>query len=263
MLVLLSLNKSAHGQCLNNRIIFQAGEKLTYNVAYNLGVIYVDAGKVSFEVKDDVYAGKKVFHFYSYGNSLPSYDWFFKVKDIWEAYSDTAKIQPYYFKRNSSEGGYNVNNSYWYDYENKKIYSQSENTNKAMVKDTFQLKPCTFDLVSALYYVRNLDFSKYKPNEKINLSLIVDNEIYPDLYMRFLGKEEITLHSGVKYLCYKVKPNLVAGTMFSGGEKMTVWISTDGNNVPILIEAEVIVGSIKAEIEKTIGLKKPLLTNTK
>ncbi len=251
----------ANGQCVQSDFAFQTGDKLVYNVAYNLGFIWVDAGIVSFEVKSAFYKGKKVFHFFSEGKSLPAYDWFFKVRDVWQAYSDTSSIKPYVFKRNSSEGGYNVDNAYWFDYKKNKIYTSSENTNKKLEKDTFNLQPCLLDLVSSLYYVRNLDYTKYKYNDKIGLKFIVDNEIFDDLYARYLGVEIIELHDGRKFKCHKIRPYLVEGTMFTGGEDMTVWISTDGNNVPILVEAQVLVGSIMAELVEVKGLKYPLNPN--
>jgi len=244
----LVLNISSKAQCRENNKVFDFGERLDYAVSYNWGIIYLDAGNVYFEVRDTSYNGKKCYLFKSFGRSLESYDWFFRVRDTWQSICDTNQIQPYWFNRNSFEGNYWANNTYSYDYQTKKIYSWSANSNKKLERDTFQLQNCLFDLMTGLYYFRNLDFSKYKVNDKINLRFIIDNEIYPNLYARFLGKEKITLSSGKTYECFKLSPYLVKGTIFKGGEGMKVWISTDGRNIPILIEAEILVGYIKAEL---------------
>jgi len=259
VLILLFLNLSTLGfaQCGGKNFAYKVGEKIDYNIAYSLGFIWVDAGKVSFEVKRAYYRGKPVLHFYSFGTSLPNYDWFFRVRDVWESYSDTCCIKPYYFYRNSEEGSYRARDKYWYDYEHQKVYVETQNSNKSLLLDTLQIMPCLLDLMSGIYYVRNVDFGKLKINDKIDLQFILENEVFDKLYARYLGLEEITLHDGQKYMCYKIRPYLVEGTIFEGGEKMSVWISSDGNNVPILVEAEVLVGSIKAEVQKVSGLKYP------
>ncbi len=258
-LMLVVSVKANYAQCGKHTFVFREGEKLSYKVSYNWGLIYLDAGKVSFEVGKTIFQGKKVFHFYSLGSSLPDYDWFFKVRDSWEAYSDTDAIRPLWFHRSSHEEGYDVENTYFFNHKNQKLYTWSKNTDKKLVRDTFNISPCLFDLITGLYYFRNLDFSSYKMNQKIALNFIIDNEIFPRLYARYLGIEEITLHNGTHLKCYKLKPYLVEGTIFSGGEEMTVWISTDGNNIPVLVEAKILVGSIKAELSDAKNLKHPLV----
>ena len=52
--------------------------------------------------------------------------------------------------------------------------------------------------------------------------------------------------SGKEYLCYKFSALLVEGTIFSGGEDMVVWITADANRVPVMVEAKILIGSIKA-----------------
>ena len=46
----------------------------------------------------------------------------------------------------------------------------------------------------------------------------------------------------------KFKPLLIKGTIFEGGEKMTVWVSDDGNRIPVRIESPISVGSIKVDM---------------
>jgi len=38
----------------------------------------------------------------------------------------------------------------------------------------------------------------------------------------------------------------VEGTIFRGGEDMLVWVSTDNRKIPIVVEAKILVGSVKA-----------------
>ena len=49
---------------------------------------------------------------------------------------------------------------------------------------------CVQDVLSSIYYARNIDFNKYKVNDKIPFTMFLDNEVY-NLYIRYLGKETI------------------------------------------------------------------------
>ncbi|MFX9703772.1 DUF3108 domain-containing protein, partial [Acinetobacter baumannii] len=79
------------------------------------------------------------------------------------------------------------------------------------------------------------DFTKYQIEDKIPFTMYLDNEIY-NLYIKYLGKETIKTKYG-KFNAIKFKPLLVKGTLFSGGEKMTVWVSDDPNHIPLRIES--------------------------
>jgi hypothetical protein len=46
--------------------------------------------------------------------------------------------------------------------------------------------------------------------------------------------------------------------MFKGGsDKLTVWLSNDKNQLPIMAEAELFLGSVKVIINRYEGLKHP------
>jgi len=51
---------------------------------------------------------------------------------------------------------------------------------------------------------------------------------------------------------------LVDGTIFKGGEGMTVWVTDDKNKIPVMVEAQILVGSVKAILTNATGLRYPL-----
>jgi hypothetical protein len=51
---------------------------------------------------------------------------------------------------------------------------------------------------------------------------------------------------------------LIKGTIFEGGELMTVWVSDDGNHVPLRIESPITVGSVKVDMMGYRNLRYPL-----
>ena len=56
---------------------FQAKEKLIYKIYYNLNFVWIPAGEVVFEVKDE----GDLYHLEVTGRTYPSYEWFYKVRD--------------------------------------------------------------------------------------------------------------------------------------------------------------------------------------
>ena len=233
---------------------FQSGEKLTFRGYYNWGFIWVAAGEVKLEVKNEAYEGKPAYKIEALGRSLKAFDWFFKLRDTICCYVDTTSLKPYYFDRKTNEGDYIARHEYWFDYGKDQIYSKIKKRQKPVKKDTIENKFISSDIVSVAYYTRNLDFSKYKKKDKIPLRMLIDNEVH-NLYIRYKGIEDVKLKSGEVYECLKFSPMLVKGHLFKGGEDMTIWVSNDMNRVPIMVEAKVLIGSVKGLLDSYEGLK--------
>ena len=181
--------------------------------------------------------GKPVYHVTGDGKTYSFFDNFFKVRDKYETYIDTATLQPLKFIRNVSEGSYKK-------YEN---VSFNKTAHTAITNSgVFKTPDCIQDVLSTMYYARNIDFDKMKPGDKIPFSMFLDNQVY-DLYIRYVGKETIKTKYG-KFRAIKIKPLLIKGTIFEGGEKMTVWISDDANHIPVRVESPISVGSVKVDM---------------
>ncbi|WP_235921017.1 DUF3108 domain-containing protein [Foetidibacter luteolus] len=231
---------------------FQAGELLTYNIFYSVVGIYVNAGNATFTTTLERVNNKPVYHVVGLGNSNSSYDWIFKVRDRYESYIDTATMRPLKFIRNVDEGGYKK-------YENVTFNAQ---TNTAVTNEgVFKVTNCIQDVISAIYYARNIDFNKYKVEDKIPFDMFLDNEVY-HLYIRYLGKETVKTKYG-KFKAIKFKPLLLKGTIFEGGEKMTVWVSDDDNHIPLRVESPITVGSVKVDMMRYQNLRHPLTSMIK
>jgi hypothetical protein len=226
---------------------FHAGESLSLIVFYNALGLYVNAGTANITVNSEKLFNKPVFHIVGTGSTNSKYDWIFKVRDRYETYIDTATLQPYKFIRNVNEGGYRK-------YENI-TFNQPANT-AITTQGVFKVPNCINDVVGAVYYARNIDFDKYKPGDRIPFFMFLDNEVY-NMYIRYEGKQTVKTRYG-KFRAIKFKPLLLKGTIFEGGEKMTVYVSDDANKIPLRIESPLLVGSVKADMMSYDNLRFPL-----
>ena len=80
---------------------------------------------------------------------------------------------------------------------------------------------------------------------------------YINMYIRYVGKETIKTKYG-KFNAIKFKPLLIKGTIFEGGEKMTVWVTDDANHIPVRIESPIVVGKVKIDMMSYENLRHPL-----
>jgi hypothetical protein len=107
-------------------------------------------------------------------------------------------------------------------------------------------------MISAFYYARTWDLSNLTVGQEFSMDLFMDNENWP-LKMKYVGKETIKIRNG-KYRCLKFQPMVQKGRIFKSNDDLNVWISDDGNHIPILVQAKILVGSIKMELSGYEGL---------
>ncbi|MFM2145558.1 MAG: hypothetical protein RL732_394 [Bacteroidota bacterium] len=239
--------RAGDGFCGITNTTFGSGESITYKVMYALAGAHFGAGEVTFSSQLEQLNNRPVYHLAGEGHTYPFYDPIFKVRDRYESYIDTATLQPYRFIRNVNEG----------DYKKFENVTFSQETNTAITNNgVFKTPVCIQDVLSAVYYARNINFDQHSPGDKIPFSIFLDNEVF-NMYIRYLGKEHIRTRYG-RFRTIKFKPLLIRGTIFEGGEKMTVWVSDDGNHVPVRVESPISVGAVKVDMIGYRNLRYPL-----
>jgi hypothetical protein len=237
-------NDSIYRAWTNNA--WQKGENLKYRVHYGL----VNAGEIEMKVEPQMatIGGRQVFHINAHGRSLSGFDWFFRVRDHYQSYIDAKAIQPLQFVKYMEEGTYRDSDFALFNYKVKKVSS----ARKGVVSFTGDVQ----DLVSAIYYARTLNVKNAKPGDLFPLQVYMDGVVY-DLQIRYVGREVINTDIG-KINAIKVVPMVVADRVFKEQEGLLLWVSDDENKVPLRVKAELLVGSVKADIISHSNLKHPL-----
>jgi len=228
-------------------VAFQPQEKISYTVYYNVIGIYVNAGTATFTTSDEKIQNTDVFHVVGEGSTNPKYDWIFKVRDRYESYFSATDLQPVKFVRNINEGKYKKHEEITFNHQ----------TNTAITNNgVYKVPENVQDVISIMYYARNINYDQYKSGDKIPFSMFLDDKVY-NMYIHYLGKETIKTKYG-KFKAIKLKPLLLKGSIFEGGEKMTIWITDDANHIPVRVESPIIVGSVKIDLMNYENLKYPI-----
>lgn len=247
-LLLFAAPPALHAQinCGNKNTAYQAGEKLAFKVYYNMGMVWVGAGLASFTTTMEKMNGRNVYHVVGDGKTLKSYEWFYKVRDRYETYIDAETLLPVKFYRNVNEGGFKFTNNVYFN----------QTTNKATsANGTFVVPQCVQDVLSSIFFARNIDYNSYPIGAKIPFSMFLDDQVYK-LSITYLGKEKITTKYGT-FKAIKIKPLLISGTIFKEGDQMTIWISDDANHIPLRVDSPILVGSIKVDLVDYDKLRNP------
>jgi len=234
--------------------VFKRGEFLKFKISYGL----LNAGFASLEIKPAAINNQNLYHVDGKGWTEGMVDYLFPVKDSYQTYFDPKTQQPVHFIRKIEEGGYIKDKEIFFDFQKleAKVVNHKHNSEKV-----FTLKKDVQDMVSALYYLRNMDLSNLKEEEIVTINLFFDEETTA-FQLRLKKREIISTKFGkVKTLVFK--PTVQLGRVFKEEENVTLWITDDENKIPIKIKAGIVIGSLKAELISYKGLSNmfPIIFN--
>jgi hypothetical protein len=241
-------NVLAKNKKVNNAYTY--GEKLTYRVHYGP----LDGGKAYFSVEPtpQIVNNRNTYYVKVHGKSAGLVDMMFKVKDEFESYIDQEALVPLKAIKKVKEGKYTDSDFIIFDHANKIASGKRGKT---------EIVTNTQDIISAIYYARSMDLTNAKPGDVFPVPFYLDGKTY-ELRFKFDGREVIKTNLGT-FKTIKVKPQLIEGRVFKDNDALTLWVTDDDNKIPLRVESDIFVGSIKADLEEYSGLKNALSSKIK
>lgn len=223
---------------------FKVGEKLTFDVKYG----FVTAGVATMAIpRMRRIVGRNVYDITFDVNSVPSFDWIYKVRDHYETFVDEEGIFPWRFEQHIREGSFSRDFSAFFDQRNGRAKTSG---------GEYKIPRYVNDIVSAFYYARTLDFTKLKVGDLIHLENFYKDTVY-NLDVKYLGKEQTTVPAGI-FNCIIVEPIVVKGGLFKSEGSIFVWLSDDNLKIPVKVKTKVVIGAIDAVLTSYQGLAGPL-----
>jgi hypothetical protein len=244
-----------HG-CGSKNVTFDTGEEIVYKIYYHMTPFWIPAGEVSFRVED---AGRD-YRFFVNAFTYKSYEWFYRGHYTFESYVEKRSLMPHVFLRTIEEKKFTRYNKYIFDQTRGKVTAWEGKSVQEAELSTHDVSPCMHDLISIIYYMRNMDFNTLKVGESIPIRIYIEGE-YP-LSVHILGIDEEKRIKGYgKLQTHEFSPEVIAGEVFNANSMMKVWVSADENKIPLMIESPVRIGKIKAVLESYSGLRHDLILN--
>jgi len=239
-----------------NHQAFKRGEVLEYKASYGI----IDAARATLTIKKDpVMIGKRsTYHVVGTGKSLGAFSWLFNVEDRYETFIDDRAMVPWVFLRRVHEGGFKMKRNIYFNQYKKtaKVKNLKDNSKKS-----YATIVNSQDLLSALYFARTVDLQNAIIGQEFMIPTFFDHENYP-MKIKFLGKDVVKTDLGT-FNCLRFVPLLQEGRVFKARESMTIWLSDDDNKVPIRLKTELLIGSIKLDLDSYSGLMAPLAVTKK
>jgi hypothetical protein len=225
--------------------VFKIGEELSYKLKYGI----LTGAEATLRVED---GGQKInghssYHISATGKTAGTFDVFYKVRNQYDSYIDKTTLLPYYYTENRREGGYRHTDNVTFNHQEGKVTAD---------KGTFPFKGKIFDFVSAYYFARNLDISQLKIGDKLDMPYFLEDGIHT-LSITYMGKEQVKCSMGT-FNCLKFNPTIIPGRIFKKDSKLYLWITDDGNRIPVKAHVGLVVGSVTMDLTGATGLKNPL-----
>ena len=236
---------------LSPAFLFSQNE-LPYNIgeysAFDISFGGITVGSAEMEVVEHTLIDNiSTFHIVGKARTALFFDWFFKVRDVYETYLDTAKILPIKFIRNIHEGGY----------EKQQWYNFNHLDSSVLTADTaYRIPYNSQDMLSALFYARTFNKESLKRTNSFFVPIFMDEENY-FLEVVYLGNDIVETKWGM-INCMVFKPKMQEGRVFEDGEQMKIWITDDANHLLMKVETKIWAGTIKANLVDYKELKYPL-----
>lgn len=225
-------------------IPYKVGEYSAFDVSF--GAIIV--GYAELEIVEKVLIDSvNTLHIVGKGKTAPFFDWFFKVRDVYETFLDTSNLLPIKFIRDINEGSYSKKQNYLFHHA-EGIVNHNDTSYKIPLNSQ--------DMLSALFYARTFNKEEIKKKKSFFVPIFMDEENY-FLEVLYLNNEVLETEFG-QVDCMVFKPKMQEGRVFEDGEEMKVWISEDRNHLLMKVETKIWAGVIKAVLVEYKELSFPL-----
>jgi hypothetical protein len=227
-----------------NQQAFGVGEHLKFDVGYS----FIKAGEAEFSIPElKIVDGHECFQILATVVTTSTFSFFFKVDDFYETMVDAKGIFPWHFTQRVREGKYRMDFAATFDQTNNVAITE---------KGRYHVPPYVHDAVSALFYVRTMDFSKSRPGEKQYLYNFYSDSTY-QLAVKFLGYQQVEVKAGT-FNCICVEPMVQEGGLFKSNGKIIIWMTNDQRKIPVKVSTKVVIGSIDAELREYSGINGPI-----
>ncbi|MCZ4224335.1 DUF3108 domain-containing protein [Pedobacter rhodius] len=237
------LATSAQELPLKKEAVFQEGEVLKYKLRY--GFITAAEATIKVQNSDLKFDNRPTYKLTVDAQTSGTFDVFYKIRDHYDSYIDKTDLLPYFYQENIREASYRRQDKARFTQDAKKVVSN---------RGTFTTPTTqTFDLVSAYYFARSLDISKLKIGDKFKLNYFLGDEISA-LEIEYAGKETVKNKLG-NIRCLKFSPSIKPGRIFKKDSRLYLWVTDDGNRVPVKAQVEILVGAVTMELTAADGLK--------
>ena len=228
---------------------FGRGETIKYTVHYGL----INGGEATVETGGSLehVNSRPCYKATVSGRTTGSFDFFLRIRDQWRAYIDTTSILPLRAQREIAEKNYRKKETI--DFDHLRDMAEVVDHSHENARSTVKVANNTLELVSGFYYLRTINFDRMRVGDVVRMPGYFDGDNFV-LDVVYKGRETVETKAG-DVRTFKLVPKMPNNKLFRGENAISVFLSDDGNKIPVLFQAEMFVGTVKVDMVSYRGLK--------
>lgn len=221
-----------------------ANERLTYKVTYKWGLIHKHAGNISISLTN---TGDKYVSELS-GRTISWADKFYSVRDTLRSTVLIDGFKPQTYELIAHEGKDYKHDLITYSYADDRVmghcsrYKETEGKVKRDEKRELETTGTAVDMLSALYYMRQLPYAEWQPGHSITVNMF-SGKRKELLNIKYQG-QCIADVDGRKYNAYRIVFTFTSDGKKKTSDDIVAWIDID-TLVPVRIEGKLPLGSVR------------------
>ncbi len=222
---------------------FAAGESTDFDISWRV----FNAGVARLSLTEETINGKPTWRASVEAHSTGIVSRLYKVEDLYRSLFQSGTYCSEQLEKTILEG--NRHHEMKIDFDSARRMAAVRETdlrnNKVIRQLDNPMPPCTFDVLSGLYYLRTLKLEVGKPLQvPINdgsRTIFVDVDIQ--------AKEEIKTPAGV-VRTIRIEPQVFGGTLFNKSGRLQLWLTDDDKHRLVQLRARLFFGNITATATK-------------
>jgi hypothetical protein len=212
------------------------------NFTFELRFGPIKGGEAKFFTKDTIVNGIPKMHMVLHAYTTGVVNKLYGVNDRFESLVNRESLLPMVSNKWLHEQNYRFTEKITYHHDSLMVYSNKSGW--------YHVEKGICEVSSLVYHLRHSDkLNNLRKGQIIEVPFWDTNEWYM-LRMRFAGYEKVKTRLGV-FNCIRLEPLSVAGRFFDKKNPMNVWITNDNRKLPVLMELNFSVGSVKCELSQT------------
>ena len=238
---------------------FQDGETLNFDIRYKYGLVTMKAGTAKFNTDFVTFEKNKTIRSTLNFKTTSFFDKIYKMRDTLTSYASIPHLKPIFHLRIANEAGGHVKeemkiikHSFNYSEVNTKLYKKEQ----LSIDTTLVANQPGYDIISMLTFIRSLDYDKIKYGDVNEVAFFMGKKKI-NITIRSKGTAVISNNSK-KYNTFLFSVDFTDEAFTESNSAMEVWISDDGNRIPIRLKAKLKIGAAEANLTSYKNLKYPL-----
>ena len=214
---------------------FRVGEKLSYRVCWQ-NFLTAATAQIRVEERRPFY-GRMAWHFQATARTVEPVRYLYTLDDQFDSYTDTASLASLQYETYLREMG---------GREDAKIRMSTDGEADNVDGPSVRVPPGTRDPLGAFFSLRAVDWERAS---EMQMPVYDGKKLY-ELRARRMGPAETVTVPAGEFSATPIEVRVFERNRELTGTRFQMWLTTDAARTPVLVEAELPIGTFRVELTR-------------